>query len=455
MKNKFYIASRLSKIEISETEKAEIKAALQSISEDLAAQQDFFGYCKKWKLGPWAYVQLKRLNFLDLLLPEVQKSFEAMHTKVYQQNGERNQEAKIYLEQFAEQGIDAAILKGNLLIHTAYNDLGYKKMNDFDMLVHMEDWDRIQDVYFGLDYIPLGFGWSGEKQKPTKFSHTGIPFISRNYKCIIGTQWGIKSPTSKYRVNMPRLWEESSEFIFEGVKAKQLSPAHNLLHLILHMGVYKCGIRDCMDVHNLLLSRDDWDEDHLVELFAESKATEKAYFTLSLSNLCSGIVSENLLARLKPKSGGYLMSRLKKRLALFERTGDFQHAYHDYFQDIEMCLFNFNLYPKFHQRILTFLKLNRLIFWPRTEISRKLSDVLPDDSLWQKFQARIKAPYLVFALIAEEIGWGITMMLFAKLFVDIFTSLKNYFVKKPSYFDYLKERGVDPNDILKAVDQIQ
>ncbi|MEL7530537.1 MAG: nucleotidyltransferase family protein [Bacteroidota bacterium] len=454
MKNKFYIASRLSKIEISESEKEEIKTALSEIAGDLDAQEDFFQYCKKWKLGPWAYVQLKRLDYLGLLRPEIIQQFEAMHSKVYQQNHDRNQEAKIYLQQFADESIEAAILKGNLLIHTAYHDLGYKKMNDFDMLVHMEDWDRIQDVYFGLDYIPLGFGWSGEKQKPAKFSHTGIPFISRNYKCIIGTQWGIKSPTSKYTVNLERLWQESSEFVFEGVKAKQLSPAHNLLHLILHMGVYKCGIRDCMDVYNLLLSHDDWDEDQLVALFAESNASEKAYFTLSLTNLCSGVVSPTLLAKLKPKKG-YLMSRLKKRLALFERKGDFQHAYHDYFQDIEMCLFNFNLFPKFHQRILTFLKLNSLIFWPRNEISRKLSDVLPEDSGWQKLKARIKAPYLVFALIAEEIGWGITMLLFAKLFVDIFVSFKNYFIKKPSYFDYLKERGVDPNDILKAVDQIQ
>ncbi|MEL6593508.1 MAG: nucleotidyltransferase family protein, partial [Bacteroidota bacterium] len=135
MKNKFYVASRLSKLQPSPSEQEAIRTALESIAKDAAAQQDFFAYCKKWKLAPWACVQLKRLGMWGLLLAETQNAFDAMHQKVWQQNEARNQEAKLFLQAFAEQEIDAAVLKGNLLLHTAYHDLGYKKMNDFDILV--------------------------------------------------------------------------------------------------------------------------------------------------------------------------------------------------------------------------------------------------------------------------------------------------------------------------------
>ncbi len=451
----FYATSRLAKVQPTPTELSRASDFVMGLRGKADEQAAFFAYCKQWKLAPWLCTQLQKHGLWEGLNGETQAAFQEMHSRVQTQNDNRFAEATRFLQEFEKQGIDVAILKGNFLIHSLYHDTGYKKMNDFDMLVHMEDWGRIQDIFFGLDYIPLGFGWSGEKQEPTKFSHTGIPFISRNYHCITGTQWGLKSPTARYTVDLDEAWAQSRDFDFYGLKLKQLSPSYNLLHLILHMGVYKCGIRDCMDVYNLLQQHPDLDEDELVDLFARSNATDKARFTLQLTDLCAEVVSPTLLEKLDQPRGGYLPRRLASRQQLVEKTGDMQHAYHDYFQDIEHTLFNFNLYPRFHQRLYSFFKLNGLIVWPRSEIMRKLSDLTPDASLGQKIQARIKAPYLVFALIAEEIGWGITMLLFAKLSVDLVMSLKNYFVKQPSYLDYLKERGVNPKDIMKAVKEIQ
>lgn len=449
----FYATSRLAKIHPTAAELSQVQDYLRGLKGDQTAQHAFFAYCEEWKLAPWLYTQMQRHALLPLLSSDTQTAFQTIHDKVQAQNERRNLEATRFLQQFHELGIEAVILKGNFLLHTTYQDLGYKKMNDFDLLVHMEDWDRIQDVFFGMDYIPLGFGWGGEKQQPTKFSHTGIPFISRNYHCITGVQWGLKSPTSRYSVDLKEAWAQTEAFAFAGTPVKQLSPAYNLLHLILHMGVYKCRIRDCMDVYNLM-QQYPMDEDELVDLFARSNATEKAHFTLQLTQLCSDAVSPTLLEKVRSPQG-YLPRRLEKRLALIEQTGDMQEVYHDYFQDIEHVLFRFNLFPKFHQRLLFFFQLNKLIFWPRKEIVRKFSD-LPEKTTWpQRLWARIKAPYYVFALIAEEIGWGITMMLFLKLFIDLLLSLKNYFGKQESYFDYLKGRGIKPKEVVNAIKGIE
>jgi hypothetical protein len=135
----------------------------------------------------------------EFFAPKIQREFEDFYKKIKNQNENRNKEALNFLQKFEDKAIDVVILKGNLLLNTIYNDVGYKKMNDFDMLIHSKDWKAVQTIYEELKYIPLGFGWAGEKQEPAKFSHTGMSFISPNYHCITGTQWGLKSPTSSYK----------------------------------------------------------------------------------------------------------------------------------------------------------------------------------------------------------------------------------------------------------------
>ncbi len=227
------------------------------------------------------------------------------------------------------------ILKGNLFAHTIYKDVGYKRMNDFDILIKQEDWEKAQDVYHSLGFIPLGFGWSGEKQKVAKFSHVGMSYISPDFSCIIGTQWGLKSPTAAFKVNITEAWKTSRDFNFYDLRVKQLSPEYNLLHLVLHLGIYKCGIRDLMDVYNLIL-KDQPDPSKFAELAKQSNAIEKAIFTLELAGCCADLNPDYLQAlRKHSQSNGFISRRLKKRKVLQEQCGDLQNSYNDYFQDIE------------------------------------------------------------------------------------------------------------------------
>src|SRR5690606_24702836 len=136
-----------------------------------------------------AYIQLNKHGLLTQLPDELQLRLKEEHDKVSAQNRKRNAAAKVVLEKFIAAGIDVIVLKGNYLAHEVYRDIGYKRMNDFDILIHLKDWDRIQDIYLELGYIPLGFGWSGEKEKPAKFSHVGMSFISPDLSCIMGSQW--------------------------------------------------------------------------------------------------------------------------------------------------------------------------------------------------------------------------------------------------------------------------
>ncbi len=455
MTEHFYIASRLAKIQCTDTEAGDIHAYIERLQGNQPAQDQFFEYCNQWKLAPWIYIQLGRLQLLDGLTPETQQAFAQVHAKAQAENESRNAEALKFLAEFKRENIDVVILKGNLLIHTVYHDTGYKRMNDFDLLVHPEDWGRIQEIYLRLGFIPLGFGWSGEKEKPAKFSHIGMSFISSNLKCIVGTQWGLKSPTTRFRVDIKEAWQTAEDFDFYGLPLKKLSIGYNLLHLVLHMGIYKCGIRDCMDVSNLLLSESRVDETALIQLLSKSNALEKAYFTLMLTQLCAGSISQTLLDRLKPAQSNYHTRRLEARLRAVEQSGDLHVSYTDHFQDIEKEVIYFNLFPKFHRKAVFYYRLHRAVFFPGTAVALKLADQSHSPSMLDRVQARVKAPGLVLSLVAQEIGWGFTVLLLLKVSVDWVGSIRYYFFKKESYFDFLRKQGVAPEAIEQVVKGIQ
>ena len=453
MSELFYISSRLAKVSCTDEERERLLNYFVSLQEQPEKQAEFFRYAKKWKLAPWLHTRMQREGFTGYLSEETSDAFREMHAVTLRANESRNKEAVLFLEKFREQNIEAAVLKGNLFAHTFYQDKGYKRMNDFDILIHQEDWGKAQDVYAELNYIPMGFGWSGEKQKAAKFSHTGIPFISRNFHCIAGTQWGIKSPTTHYKVNLEEAWATAGDYDFCGVKTKQLSPEYNLLHLVLHMGIYKCGIRDCMDVYNLVQA-EPMDEDKLVDLFQRTDCTDKAKFTLKMSQLCSGIPAESLMKKLHAP-GGFVARRLRNREKAINESGDIHTSYNDYFQDVEKNVLYFNIVHRFHQKAIFYGRILRQIWLPEMEIALKFIDKAHRPTFLNKLSARLRAPGFVFAILAQEIGWGITFLLYTKLFFDQLFSLVNYFIPKESYFDYLKRIGVDPKQIKQVVSDVQ
>lgn len=451
--NNFELASLLTRVNLVEHEKNAIILGLNDL-KIRKAELDFFEYCNKWKVAPFVYLQLVKYELENHFDSSIITQFQTSYEKIRSQNEKRNERAVEFLQIFKEEGIDVVILKGNYLAHTAYKDIGYKRMNDLDILIRKEDWDRIQDVYLRLGYIPLGFGWSGEKEKPASFSHVGIGYISPDFSCIIGSQWGIKSPTTSYHVDIDNLWDSTQDFNFCGVAVKSLSPEYNLLHLILHMGVFKCGIRDFMDVYNLMRTQ-EINEDEFKRLVKIANAEQKTRFTMTLCNLCCPVFSQKLICEIAPRNQGFLGRRLRKRLQTMESTSDFQASYNDYFQDIEKEVIYFNLFPKFHVKLHFYLKILKMVYFSGTEMALKLDDQTEMPTSWIKFKSKLKAPYFVFSLIAQEIGWKFTILLFMKLYIDLFISIKNYLIPKKSYFDYLKQKGIDPKEIEKVVKNIQ
>jgi hypothetical protein len=192
-----------------------------------------------------------------------------------------------------------------------------------------------------------------------------------------------------------------------------------------------------------------------VGLCRESNATGKAFFTLTLTDVCSGIIPPTLLEKLKPGRRSFLIRRLDSRLKLADGTGDMQLSYNDYFHEVEMTVFYFSLFPQFHKKLLLYLRLVRQLFWPEKALVLKLGDLGAKASMGRYITARLNSPYFTFRLIGEEIGLVITLLLLVKMIFDTLISLKNYIFRKDSYFDYLRKRNIEPEVIRQVVKNIQ
>ncbi|WP_339885233.1 nucleotidyltransferase family protein [Polaribacter vadi] len=452
--NTFKITALLCHIKLTPRELEECKVALVSLHSNNANQHKFFEYCFEYKMAPWIYLQLQKHDFLQLFDDDIKELFKNTHEDVKKENENRNKVAKQFLQAFHENNIDVIILKGNSFIHTIYKNTGYKKMNDFDILIKFEDWPKIEQIYYDFGYIPLGFGWSGEKQKPAKYSHTSLPFISKDFKCLIGTQWGLKSPTTHFTLDSKEIWDTTIVLDFYGIPCKQLSPEYNLLHLILHLGVYKCGIRDCMDLFNLIQTT-NINKEKLFAIIEKSKAKEKSFYALKMCNLCSPYIPSGWIEHLEVDSSSFIITRLKKRFEMFKETKDFHGSYNDYFQDIEKNVIHLYLFPHFHKRFKYLLKVIRLLYFPDMKDALKFIDKSHKPKLFNRMKARLLGPWFSFSMIAQEIGWKYGILLFVKMCFDTLISPINYFISKESYFQYLKRKGIESSKILKLVDNVQ
>lgn len=451
--NAFQLTALLSHIQLTEVELDACKMGLTTLKSN-NDQHDFYEYCLQWKLAPWIYSQLQKHDFISLLEKDVIERFKESYLDVKEENEARNKVAMQFLQAFVDNDIDVIILKGNAFIHTFYDDVGYKKMNDFDILIKAEDWPRIEQIYYDLGYIPLGFGWSGEKQKPAKYSPTSVPFISTDFKCIIGTQWGLKSSTTHFTVDTEEIWETALALDFYGIPVKQLSPEYNLLHLILHLGVFKCGTRDCMDLYNLILAT-NIDTEKLFSIIEKTDATQKSRYAFEMCRLCSRHIPQEWIKNLTISKPSFIKTRLRKRLVMFKETGDIHGSYNDYFQDIEKNVIYYYLFPEFHRRVYYFSKVLRLLYFPDINHALKFIDQSHRPTVLNKTKARILGPWFSFSMIAQEIGWKYGILLYVKMWVDTFISPVNYLTSKESYFQYLKRKGIDKNQIKKLVENVQ
>jgi hypothetical protein len=376
------------------------------------------------KTLPLSFYQFHEYGLWDQLPTETQIEIETVALTVKKQNEARITESIKFLARFKEAGIPVAFLKGIALAEVVYRNPYYKRMNDVDLLIHKTDLKNIFEIYHSLNYVGIQEPTSGgaEINKNDPVSFVAPVYISSDLKCVIGTQWGIKSPATGYRINYPALWSRMIPLPFHGLELSMLSPEDGLHHLCLHLGYLKISVRDIMDIYNLIVHfRGQFDWSLFRKVVAETGSENPVYFALSLSQTWRPIPEvATFIQDLKPKiSKTYIYGTQKK----IQDPEILLRLSTDYFQSVEKSVIRFNSEGFFSKKFNAyFLIWKNLLFPPAADIA-KICVLRPESSFLSWLGARLAAPYWIFWVIASEIGWTFVFLLILKLNMDLLVSI--------------------------------
>ncbi len=431
----------------------------QQIIETIHQIQDWISWYQLAlfnKIIPICYNSLNQLNLGDRLPAAVWVKMEQEAMTIKKNNELRNAEAAIFLKQFEINNIPVALLKGVAFGETIYHNPFYKRMNDIDILIKKEDIGSVYDIYDSLGYFYIGERISGSKKKSDKVSHLSPPFVSRNYACVIGTQWGIKTSLSPYTINYEKIWSRVIPIEFHRTKLKILCPEDNLHHLCLHLGYFKISVRDMMDFYNLLrVYQEKFNWDLFYEIVAESKSESPVYFGLMLSNYCYPLPEVDLfLQKIKNRVTAYCKKAVRWKTRSMEV---FLHLHSDHIQTVEKAISEFDSTSYFPEKANYFLNLWKCIILPPKKEVICMSGLYKPGS-FQLLKARITIPFKILRVIAGEISWTLVFLLIMKTGVSlIFSLIKFPFISrgKSDSNAYARKLGIPFEKLMQLKEQFQ
>lgn len=385
-------------------------AALRALAAATTAWAEFGELATLNKVEPKVVLALTRADALKLVPPSVRAGLQAVATKVAETNRLRLEQARSFFPVLVEHGIPVCVLKGALFGETLYGEPGYKRMNDVDFLVPRADINRLPALLEANGFFSIAERVGHRRDVQTKVSHHLPPYVSRDLTCVLGAQWGLKSPLLGLDIDLDAMWARARPFDFRGVPLQQLSPTDNLFHVCVHLGFFKAGLRDVMDIFNLAHAGDvDWAL--FSRLVEQSGAFDLVFHSLSLAHtLRPHPQMAVVLARLTPRASAFM------RRAVLEKTRELAvllRLCSGYLSVIEKAIADFNDSEAAPEKLRSYAHFWSLVLRPPEAEARRIC-FQPDPSPLQRRLIPFRAPARVLRAIGAEIGAPLLGVLLAK-----------------------------------------
>ncbi len=407
------------------------------------------------KIEPRLTRTLRRHGGWDRVPAPIASALEAVAEAVAVANHRRVARAETLFAEFNAASIKFCLLKGVLFAETLYGDPTYKRMNDIDMLVHLDDAPRILEVYQRLGYFSIAERVANRPELNKKVSHHLPPFVSPTLDCLLGTQWGLKSPRAGLAIDYAAIWSRVESVSWRGVAIHRLSSRDNLFHVCIHLGVFKSGLRDLMDIANLVrqeTAQIDWPA--FIGDVRRSGAQSLVVHALSLVN-CIDPRPEtaHVLAELRPEAGGFYGTAAAKKTA---SRAVLLRCCSGHLSNVEKGVSAFNVARYFPEKVRFFGDFwSSVLFAPAAECARVTFQ--PEPTPAQAIAARLVAPLQILRAIGAEVGGGLVVLLLLKSVVDLGVSLVRWPFTARAENDlgaYARSLGLTPADLERIKDNI-
>lgn len=406
--------------------------SLPKTSEEI---EEFLRLCSHNKIGAHLFLQLKKIN---TGIPEsLLSSLEETYTKVRSKNIKRLQVGLPILGELKKAGVEVIILKGNAIAEELFGDIGYKPMNDIDILVKREDLGLIDDIFFKNDLLtaaPL----EADIRKQEKYSHHWPPFFDKKLDVFLGTHWNIAAPTRGLHIPIEDFWKNKEEFKLMGESYFRLSPKHFILHLCVHLNSAKTGPREIGDLVKVIDERQkDLNVSAFVAMVKSAQAIDEVYEALSLAQaMKSSLFAKATLQELDGLVSQELKDQVQKRITPRHKL---LHTRTNYISKIEKTFALFMLTESPLEKTVLLAKMWKLYLLVPSSEALRLNYEFPEASLPKKLMASLFAPIRVSKVFIKDLG--------ALIFVIV--TLRHQWVLLKSYGEYVvkKSKGESIKDL--------
>ncbi|WP_419419424.1 nucleotidyltransferase family protein [Legionella sp. D16C41] len=398
---------------------------------------------------PLVLNNLRTHQLLPFCPTSLVKQMQGYANDIAKANQLRIETGKILLQEFAKKNIKVALLKGIFFAESVYKNPFYKKMNDIDILILEKDARRVLDVFKQLNYFCVSALLGDSAQDQIAYSHHFPPFFSPNLHCMIGTHWGLISTHSFIQLNYEAMWKRAKPLNFYDVECYHLAPEDNLLHLCIHLSLYKSGIKEIADFYNLIQSNNiDWDlfyrnvkESHSAQKVYESLAIVQTFYPLSAIAKVLEKLKHEYLIRISKALANKISSR---SFLLRSRT--------TYVSAIEKEFIQFKATSSFAEKHSHFFRIWKLIFYPPVDQIQKLT-FRPTYSPF----LRLLVPLQISRHLSAELGTKTYFLLHCYLIYSLIKSgIRNLLgIKKKSFQDFCDDLGLSVEQINQLKERLE
>lgn len=344
-------------------------------------------------------------------------AFQAVSDEIATANERRLVGAKELLRRFDAAGIRCVVLKGMLFASEVYGDAYYKRMNDIDILLDIEQIDAAVEIYRDLGMFSVSELLGKEPRVRERRSHHLPSFVSRDGALVVGTHWGLITPLAPYTIDYAAIWKRVRPIDFHGVPAWAMAHEDNLHHLCVHLPYYKTGVRELADIWNLVrYAGDDLDYGLVRAAVTAAGSHNLVYHALSLTQR---LVPDERIAALvawtRPHTDRfyrYDVDRKTRDIHTLLRSRSTHTA------TIEKAYLEFNATQALGEKVTRFAALWRnLLLVPGDEAARMSS--LRTDNPLSRAGARAAAPYRLTRVFQRDLGRWLFPAALAKTVADL------------------------------------
>jgi hypothetical protein len=387
----------------------------------------------------WHNLKVSQLDYL--VPPDLAEKFLIESEKIKAINALRIKTGLLLLKELSNHGVKVAILKGIYFAESLYHNPYYKKMNDIDVLIEKNDVHLVLETLKKLKYFSAGelLGKSAENQ--VDISHHLPPFFSRDLNVMIGFRWEFVSPSNNIKLNYQDIWSRAKNFNFYGANCYHLTPEDNLLHLCIHLSLYKSGVKEVADIYNLILNNNiNWT--HFESQLKDKECFQRVLSALTISQKMMPINDveqfiEYLKAKHEIKIDEDTLKKCRSRSYLLRTRTTYTTL-------LDKEFIQFKSSESFKEKFKSMLKIWQLLLFPTKQESVKLTFADSYNPLLKLF-----APYKIAKHLCNELGTFIFILL---NFYLIYSTTKAAFraligIRVKKFSDYANDLGLDSDSI--------